>query len=129
MSFLASVRPLPLAASLPDFPALSDSIIYQINGLIVVFTALGLLWGLLELMSLWFKRRARPAVPAPAPSLSVQSSLPDDLSPELVAAMAAAVHSTLSGSARITSIVRVDTPDHEWTREGRRQIHSARKVR
>jgi hypothetical protein len=130
MSFVASVRSLPFAASLPDFPALSDSIIYQINGLIVVFTALGLIWGLLELMALWFKWRVRSAVPAAAPIVSAGKSVPaEDLSPELVAAMAAAVHVTLSGSARITSIVRVDTPDHEWTREGRRQIHSARKVR
>jgi Na+-transporting methylmalonyl-CoA/oxaloacetate decarboxylase gamma subunit len=123
---------LPPVASLPEFPSLSESIIYQVNGLIVVFTALSLIWGLLELMALWFKWRARvakAAAVASAPVAVPAAAASDDLAPELVAAMAAAVHHTLGGTTRITSIVRVDAPDGEWTREGRRQIHSARKVR
>ncbi len=127
-----SILARPLVASLPDFPTLSESIIYQINGLIVVFTALTLIWGLLEVMALWFKWRTRlakealaaaPSSPVPAPVAT------DQLAPEMVAAMAAAVHHVLGAGNRITSIVRVEAPDGEWTREGRRQIHSARKVR
>ncbi|MDQ5980814.1 MAG: glutaconyl-CoA/methylmalonyl-CoA decarboxylase subunit delta [Verrucomicrobiota bacterium] len=124
---------LPLAAALPEHPALGESIIYQLNGLVVVFTALCLIWGLLEVMALWFKRQAPATVRGPK---SVAAAMPppvanpgEDLEPTVVAAMAAAVHATLGGGMRITSIVRVDAPDHGWGLEGRRQIHSARKVR
>jgi hypothetical protein len=132
MNPIVSVSALPLAASVPDFPTLTESVIYQLNGLIVVFTALSLIWGLLELMALWFKWRARlakAAAVAAAPVAPPAPAVAGDLAPELVAAMAAAVHHALGGATRITSIVRVDAPDGEWTREGRRQIHSARKVR
>lgn len=135
MNLFAPANALPLAASFPEFPTWSESIIYQINGLIVVFTALSLLWGLLEVMALWFKWRARVAEATAAVAMTAApAAVPtpvatEDLAPELVAAMAAAVHHTLGGAGRITSIVRVDGPGGEWTREGRRQIDSARKVR
>ena len=127
MNVVAAVSFLPLAASLPEHPALGESIIYQLNGLVVVFTALSLIWGLLEVMAVWFKRSARAANAAPLPAAT--PAVPAGIEPQVVAAMAAAVHATLGGTPRITSIVRVDAPDGEWTREGRRQIHSARKVR
>jgi Na+-transporting methylmalonyl-CoA/oxaloacetate decarboxylase gamma subunit len=130
MNLVASVSLPPLVAVLPEYPELGESIIYQLNGLVVVFTALGLIWGLLELMAIWFKRAARAAKPAVAAAVAAPAPVtPDGLEPQVIAAMAAAVHATLGGSPRITSIVRVDTPDHEWVLEGRRQIHSARKVR
>lgn len=120
---------LPLAAALPEHPALGESIIYQLNGLVVVFTALCLIWGLLEVMALWFKRRVPAPVTAPKPAAVPPAAAPEAIEPAVVAAMAAAVHATLGGGMRITSIVRVDVPDHGWGLEGRRQIHSARKVR
>lgn len=131
MNLVAPATLLPLAAALPEHPGLADSVVYQLNGLVVVFTALGLIWGLLELMALWFKRAARAARPAAVAAVAVAPApvAPDGLEPQVIAAMAAAVHATLGGSPRITSIVRVEAPDGEWTREGRRQIHSARKVR
>jgi hypothetical protein len=130
MNLLAPVTLLPLAAALPERPGLADSMVYQLNGLVVVFTALGLIWGLLELMAVWFKRTARAAKPAAVAAAAAPAPVaPDGLEPQVIAAMAAAVHAALGGSPRITSIVRVDTPDHEWVLEGRRQIHSARKVR
>lgn len=124
---------LPLAAALPEHPALGDSIIYQLNGLVVVFVALSLIWALMEVSALWFKRRApapvRAPLPGPAATPPPVAPAADRLEPAVVAAMAAAVHATLGGRMRITSIVRVDVPDHGWGLEGRRQIHSARKVR
>lgn len=124
------VPPLPLAAALPDRPALGESIIYQLNGLVVVFTALCLIWVLVEIMALWFKRRAAAAQAAPVSAPPPAAADPGDgLDPAVVAAMAAAVHATLGTGNRITSIVQVDAPDHGWGLEGRRQIHSARKVR
>lgn len=129
MNLVASVSPLPLVASLPEYPDLADSIIYQVNGLVVVFTALCLIWGLLELMAVWFKRTARAAKPAVVSADTAPVSSPDGLEPQVIAAMAAAVHATLGAGNRIASIVQVDAPDHGWGLEGRRQIHSARKVR
>lgn len=129
MNLVASVSPLPLVASLPEYPDLADSIIYQVNGLVVVFTALCLIWGLLELMAVWFKRPARAAKPAVVSADTAPASSPDGLEPQVIAAMAAAVHATLGPGNRIASIVQVDAPDHGWGLEGRRQIHSARKVR
>src|SRR5688572_16222023 len=90
---------LPLAAALSDFPSASDSIIYQLTGLAVVFTALGSIWSLLELMALWFKWRARrakasvvPVATATAPVATMASS--DAPAPQLPATMAAAAHPT-----------------------------------
>lgn len=125
---VAPVSLLPLAASRPEYPGLADSIVYQLNGLVVVFSALCLIWGALELMAIWFKR-STPVARAAASAALAAPSAPAGIEPQVVAAMAAAVHATLGGTTRITSIVRVDAPDAEWTREGRRQIHSARKVR
>lgn len=128
---LPGALPPPVVA-LSEYPTLSESLGFQFTGLVVVFTALGSIWCLLELMALWFKWRARLAKATAAVAAPVAVSAPaasDDLAPELVAAMAAAVHHALGRATRITSIVRVDAPDGEWTREGRRQIHSARKVR
>jgi hypothetical protein len=131
-----TIHPLwPLAAALPDHPGLGESIIFQLNGLVVVFTALGLIWGLVEVMAFWFKRRTRTAAassPAPAPvPAAAAPAVPgtEGLEPALVAAIAGAIHATLGAATRITSVVRVDAPDHGWSLEGRRQIHSARKVR
>lgn len=123
---------LPLAAALPEHPALGDSIVYQLNGLVVVFVALSLIWALMEITALWFKRRAPAPKPASVASPShavAQAAAPEAIEPAVVAAMAAAVHATLGAGMRITSIVRVDAPDQGWGLEGRRQIHSARKVR
>jgi Na+-transporting methylmalonyl-CoA/oxaloacetate decarboxylase gamma subunit len=130
MNLVAPVSLLPLVASLPEFPELGESIIYQVNGLVVVFTALGLIWGLLEVMALWFKRSAHAAKPAAVAAAEAPTPvLPDTIEPQVIAAMAAAVHATLGAGSRITSVVQVDAPDHGWGLEGRRQIHSARKVR
>jgi Na+-transporting methylmalonyl-CoA/oxaloacetate decarboxylase gamma subunit len=124
---------LPLAAALSEHPALGDSIIYQLNGLVVVFTALSLIWALMEITAQWFKRQGpapkRAPVAAPAPAAVPQAAATEAIEPVVVAAMAAAVHATLGAGMRITSIVRVDAPDQGWGLEGRRQIHSARKVR
>lgn len=125
------LSPWPLAAVLPDHPGLGESIVYQLNGLVVVFTALGLIWGLVEVMAYWFKRQARAAAaarPAAAPAAPVVPGT-EGLEPSVIAAIAGAIHATLGASTRITSVVRVDAPDHGWSLEGRRQIHSARKVR
>ena len=114
---------------LSDRPTLSETIPYQLTGLMVVFTALGLIWVALTLSGLLFKRIAKAqaiaasAAPAPTPTPIV-----DELPPELVAVITAAVKVTLDGAYRIQAIVPVET-DQGWMHEGRRQIFSSHKVR
>jgi Na+-transporting methylmalonyl-CoA/oxaloacetate decarboxylase gamma subunit len=130
MNLVASVSLPPVVAYLSEYPTISESLGFQLTGLVVVFTALGSIWCLLELMALWFKRTGRAAKPAVAAAVAAPAPVsPDGLEPQVIAAMAAAVHATLGRTGRITSIVQVDAPDHGWGLEGRRQIHSARKVR
>lgn len=121
----------PLGAALPDHPELLDSLVYQLNGLVVVFVALALIWGLLEIVGLFFRHQGKevlappPAVASAGPSARVAGEIP----PELVAAIGAAVHVSLGAEHRIAAIIPVEAPVHDWALEGRRQIHSARKVR
>jgi hypothetical protein len=62
---------------------------------------------------------ALPADSAPA--------LAPDLSPELVAVIAAAVQLTLRDAYRIHAIVPV--AGHDWAHEGRRQIFASHQIR
>lgn len=127
-----SLRP-PLGAALPEYPELLDSLVYQLNGLVVVFVALGLIWGMLELVGLYFKQRPQfvrqpeMTVPAVEPQAAPVPAAADQN--EIMAAIAAAVHVSLDAGHRIESVVPVEIPAHDWALEGRRQIHSARKVR
>lgn len=127
----SSVLP-PLGAALPEYPELLDSLVYQLNGLVVVFIALGMIWGLLETVGVFFRQRTpaspRPAAVAVVPEAKTTADAGSP-SPELTAAIAAAIHVCLGAEHRIASIVPVEPPAHDWALEGRRQIHSARKVR
>ena len=98
---------------------------YQLTGLIVVFTALGLIWGLLEVVGLFFRRPVQTHRAAPAPAAPETSEA--GLRPELVVAISAAVHEALGEGARIRAIVPVATRD--WAHEGRRQIFSSHQPR
>lgn len=128
-SHLYSVPPTILAL-LPDYPDLGESVAFQLTGLIVVFTALGLIWLALTLVGQWFKRRA----PVPARSAAATASAPapaaaiDEIPPEVVAVIAAAVQVSLSGSYRIQAIVPV-THAQDWAHEGRRRIFASHHVR
>ncbi len=133
----SSLLPTPLAA-LPEFPSIGESILFQLNGLIVVFIALGSIWGMLELMGLVFRR----SKPTPAAAQSAHASLPGiaapsapvsasgELRPELIAAISAAVHVTIAGQPhRIAAIIPASVDSEHWAREGRRSIFASRKTR
>ena len=132
---------LPLAAALTEKPALLDAISYQAVGLIVVFTALGLIWGLMELMGWIFRtaeRRATTRIPEPMmaeqPALLIEP-MTHAVSPQVLAVITAAVHECLQAGERIVSIMPVahlpqaDVNLLAWSSEGRRQIFASHKLR
>lgn len=118
------VRP-PLA-TLAEHPDLGDSLLFQINGLVVVFVALSSIWGTMELMGLFFRRRkaARHPVVLTEPAAAV----PDFAGPgpELTVVIAAAVCSAVGRRHRIRAIT--PAPDSlDWAREGRREIFASHR--
>lgn len=116
-------------AVLPEFPSLSESIAYQINGLIVVFIALSSIWGMLEITG-WFFRRlaARPAAITPLATPVAAASRPEEIPPEILAVIAAAVATVVKQPHRISSVA-ADSPSRDWASEGRRAIFGSHRVR
>ena len=55
---------IPLA-TLPAYPSIPESLAFQLNGLIVVFIALGAIWGLMELSGVIFRSQQRRQIAAP----------------------------------------------------------------
>ncbi len=133
---------IPLAAALPAKPTISDAIQYQLVGLIVVFTALCSIWLILELMGVVFRflerqRKAREAAAlvSAVPDLET-TSVDDNIGPEVVAVISAAVYASLEAGAHIVSIMPIDrtAPPRDlqlmaWSSEGRRQIFASHKIR
>jgi Na+-transporting methylmalonyl-CoA/oxaloacetate decarboxylase gamma subunit len=121
---------------LPEFPSVSETLGFQLTGLVVVFVALGSIWGLTELTGFFFKRAAArepQGAPQPAPAPAAASpepaaTAPEAISPEIFAVIAAAIHVTLGGRFRIQTITPVEHP-RDWAQEGRRQIFASHKVR
>ncbi len=130
MHSLTAVAAPRLLGVLPEHPSLGESIPYQLTGLAVVFIALGLIWAALEVMGLYFKRRApAPAVaPVSAAPAAPAPVVPAGLPPELVAVIAATVQVSLEGPYRIQAIVPVN-PGQDWAHEGRRQIFASHQIR
>ena len=121
---------------LPEFPSVSEILGFQLTGLLVVFVALGSIWGLTELTGFFFKRaaaRTPEIAPAPvaipvSPIQAPAATAPEAISPEIFAVIAAAIQVTLSGPFRIQTITPVEHP-RDWAQEGRRQIFASHKVR
>ena len=127
---MPSPATLPLA-SLAEYPSLGDSLVFQLNGLIVVFMALCSIWLLLEISGLVFRRRAivAPAVDRIAFQAPVDAAAGAPVSGATVAAIFAAVHVTLnSRRLRISAITPAPTAA-DWAREGRREIFSSHRMR
>lgn len=138
-----ALAPSPLLA-LPEHPTLGESLVYQINGLVVVFIALGLIWAMMEIMGAIFRRVAvhqaaraaavptvaapELAAPGPAPATATAAASADGVDPATYAAIVAAVHCTLGQGHRIVGVTSViDTRD--WSREGRRDHFFSHRVR
>lgn len=125
--------PLPPLASLSEYPTMGESILFQLNGLIVVFIALSTIWGTMEVIGYFFKRSARRAVkPAPVATETAGTTpapVETGLPLEVVAAIAAAVHFTFGRNARVRGVIPISSQTVDWAREGRRQIFESHRVR
>lgn len=115
----------PVIAVLSRDSSWWEKIGYQVNGLAVVFVALGLIWGVMEVIGFFFQlaaRRAARVMPvAPTP---VGEGLPV----ATVAAITAAVHATMGTAIQIRAIA-IANPDAQWAREGRREVFQSHKLR
>ncbi|MDP0497193.1 MAG: OadG family protein [Verrucomicrobiota bacterium JB024] len=125
MTFAATCS---LASLLGEF---EDSL-HILFGFVFVIVVLALLAGATQVIGLFFrekKKAAAPAAPAKAaPAAAPAAAAPaGGISPELVAVIAAAVHTTLERPHRILSIR--STSDKHWAAEGRREIFRSHKVR
>ena len=138
--------PLALAPSrllaLPEHPKLGENLVYQFNGLVVVFIALGMIWVMMEVMGAVFRRVAanqsaraaavpaaavaEPVAPPPAP-VGVPAAT-EGIDPATYAAIVAAVYCTLGTGHRIVGVTSV-VDARDWSREGRRDHFSSHRVR
>jgi hypothetical protein len=133
-------HPFTLGTILPPEPEIGDLIAFQLNGLIVVGSALVLIWGLMELLGAFFRRAEAAALAAaagtagaPGGAQTVATPIVGTVAPPEIPAtdlvlIAAAVHATLGPRARIISLSpRPEARD--WAAEGRRAIFATHKVR
>jgi len=63
------------------------------------------------------------------PASSSQTKLDDTIAPETVAAISAAIHTTLRSRLRILTVGQVSADRQAWSAEGRRQVFASHKVR
>ncbi|MDR0352126.1 MAG: OadG family protein [Opitutaceae bacterium] len=123
--------PAPVFARLPDFPSLSQSIGFQLTGLIIVFIALGSIWMLLEIIGRVFKKAAAAKHAGQPARATVTPMAPADAgtSAAVVAVITASVHQMLPEQP--LRVVNISVPKHtaDWALEGRRHIFSSHKVR
>jgi hypothetical protein len=124
-------------ASLPEYPTLWESLQFQLTGLIVVFIALGSIWGLMEIMGWAFRRLAitQAATPSTAASPIVANEAspapvaePAEIPVEIFVIIAAAVHVMTDGKPHRIVTVTPHDPSFDWAREGRRAIFASHKT-
>ncbi|AWI10201.1 OadG family transporter subunit [Ereboglobus luteus] len=129
-----------LLGVLPEKPSLVETLVYQFNGLMIVFTVLGGLWILFEITGAIFKRHGAlvekkkaearaSAAAAAAIGTTSTSGQTEGIAPEVIAVISASVHTALAG--RRHRVLAINVPAHgtEWAAEGRRDIFRSHKVR
>ena len=97
-----------------------------VMGTLVVFIALVLIVMFITLLPRLVGRQ--PAKPLESP-VAVRATSDDELSPELVAVIAAAVAATLGEPHRIVKIRGLTPAELGWSMEGRMQHHQSHRFR
>ncbi|QYY35751.1 OadG family transporter subunit [Ruficoccus sp. ZRK36] len=124
MTFAATCS---LASLLGEF---EDSL-HILLGFVFVIVVLAILAGVTQIVGLFFRMKKEAPKPAaaaaPAPAAASAAAPAGGVSPEVVAVIAAAVHTTLERPHRILSIRSAS--DRYWAAEGRREIFRSHKVR
>lgn len=133
-----------LLGTLPDHPTLTETLIYQFNGLMIVFTVLGGLWILFEITGAFFRRQgaraekqkaearaaAASAAAASAPAAPAAAAAASGaLSPEILAVISASVHTALAGRKHRVLAVNVAPQSNAWAAEGRRELFMSHRPR
>lgn len=105
-------------------PSLLENLAYQTVGIAVVLTSLGILWLGVSLMG---RVLAQPLPAAPAAG---SHPVPDPgVSPQVCAAITAAVVCSHGDAVNIRSIQPANPFLQAWSMEGRRQIFQSHKLR
>lgn len=102
--------------------------------LLIAFLAIGAVWLIVDIRrNLAATYGSAEPLPAPQPTPATTSPAArvagERPSPELLAVIAAAVHSTLGRDSRIIAISGEGDDVQSWAAEGRRAIYATRKVR
>ena len=122
-AFLAS----PSVGALAGSRVLIAALLYQVNGLVFVFIALGAIWLLMRSLGWILGHLQRGSAAA----------VNDDeapINPEVLVAIFAAAAEEIDGEVRIVAITREDQADNTdgifaWSHEGRRQHFESHKIR
>lgn len=72
---------------------------------------------------------SRTTIPAQSDSASTTSDSGERIAPHVVAAISAAIHTTLKGNLRIISVGEICPNRQAWSAEGRRQVFQSHKFR
>jgi Na+-transporting methylmalonyl-CoA/oxaloacetate decarboxylase gamma subunit len=111
--------------------ALLDGVVLAVVGVAVVFAALVLIWGAIELITRMLTPAAHPdqdTVAGPAPS-GLQA-MPDGVDGETLAVLSATVFAALGPGARIRRIERIErSPASIWAAHGRVAVQSSHRFR
>ncbi len=124
MSFLASAT--TAAAQTAEKASLADALPHLL-GMVMVFATLAILWGLCALTAkLVQKFTPAPAAPIPATAAAPAPIEPLGPTPEIIAAITAAVTATVGAKTRIISI----RPDNnQWGSAGRQSVLTSHRIR
>ncbi|MDC0935187.1 OadG family protein [Pirellulales bacterium] len=107
-----------------------DGIPLAIMGLFVVFSALLLVCGFIGLLPriMAFLDRLAPEQTEANASTHRHAELTDEVSPEILAVIAAVVADTVRVPHRIVRTRELSSEDLNWTLEGRRQHHASHRI-
>lgn len=126
---------LPLATFAADSRlTLSQDIIYQSVGLLVVIGSLSLLAFVISLLGKVFTAPGSPSSSVfgenPTAATTAASHSSETIPPPIQAAIVAAVYATLQQPVEILSVQAAPQPQlAAWSMEGRRQIFLSHKIR